>query len=118
MGGESQKDRAGSGIIMLMSLSEAHIKFKDSLTIGRAKFCELRPTHLKLFDQIPHQFKCLYVAITRTWRLLLVALKDHTVQIFQGSSTELSAIQLPTIRAQRMENARSVKLIFNGQLYS
>lgn len=43
---------------MLTSLREAYHKFKEdypSLKIGLAKFCELRPVHVKLFDQIPHQ---------------------------------------------------------------
>ena len=64
---------------MLMSLREAHSKFKDehpSLKIGLTKFCEVRPTHVKLFDQIPHQVcVCSY---HENVRLLLVALKDQT----------------------------------------
>ncbi len=59
---------------MLMSLKEAYSKFKDencSTKIGLAKFCELRPTHVKL----PHQVcVCSY---HENVRLLLVALKDH-----------------------------------------
>ena len=64
---------------MLMSLREAHSKFKHehpSLKIGLTKFCELRPTHVKLFDQIPHQVcVCSY---HENVRLLFVALKDQT----------------------------------------
>ena len=43
---------------MLMSLREAHSKFKEehpSLKLGITKFCDLQPTHVKLFDTIPHQ---------------------------------------------------------------
>ena len=64
---------------MLMSLREAYSKFKEanpSLKIGVSKFCDLRPAHVKLFDQIPHQVcVCIY---HENVRLLLVALKDHT----------------------------------------
>lgn len=52
------------------------IKLIPSLKIGLAKFCELRLTHVKLFDQIPHQVcVCSY---HENVRFLLVALKDHT----------------------------------------
>ncbi len=65
---------------MLMSLKEAYSKFKDencSIKIGLAKFCELRPTHVKLFDKIPHQVcVCSY---HENVMLLLVALKDHVI---------------------------------------
>ena len=61
---------------MLMSLREAHNKFKEehpSLKIGLTKFFELRPTHVILFDQIPHQVcVCSY---HENVRLLLVAQK-------------------------------------------
>ena len=63
---------------MLMSLREAY-KFKEeypSLKVGLTKFCEWRPAHVKLFDQIPHQVcVCSY---HENVRLLLVALKEHT----------------------------------------
>ena len=47
-----------------------------SLKVGLTKFCEWRPAHVKLFDQIPHQVcVCSY---HENVRLLLVALKEHT----------------------------------------
>ena len=77
-GGEKVK-RTEQVRFMHMSLREAHNKFKEehaSLKIGLTKFCELRPTHVKLFDQIPHQVcVCSY---HENVRLLLVALKDYT----------------------------------------
>lgn len=64
---------------MLMSLREAYHKLKDqypSLKVGLSKFCDLRPVHVKLFDQLPHQVcVCSYY---ENVRLLLVALKEHT----------------------------------------
>ena len=64
---------------MLMSLREAYNKFKEenrSLKVGFTRFCELRPTHVKLLDKIPHQVcVCSY---HENVRLLLVALKEHT----------------------------------------
>ena len=64
---------------MLTSLREAYSKLKEeypSLKVGLTKFCEWRPAHVKLFDQIPHQVcVCSY---HENVRLLLVALKDHT----------------------------------------
>ena len=42
---------------MLMSLREAHSKFREShanTKIELAKFCELRPKNVKLFDLISH----------------------------------------------------------------
>lgn len=64
---------------MLMSLREAYNKFKEeypSLKVGLTKFCEWRPAHVKLFDQIPHQVcVCSY---HENVRLLLVAFKEHT----------------------------------------
>ena len=72
---------------MLMSLREAYNKFKEenpSLKIGLTKFCDLRPAHVKLFDQIPHQLcVCSY---HENVRLLFVALKEHT-----SLNTEFSA---------------------------
>ena len=52
---------------MLMSLREAYNKFKEenpSLKVGLTRFYELRPTHVKLLDQIPHQV-CVCVATTK-----------------------------------------------------
>ena len=66
---------------MLMSLREARSKFKKehlSLKIGLGKFCELRPTLVKLFNQIPHQVCVCTCSYHENVRLLLVALKDHT----------------------------------------
>ena len=64
---------------MLTSLREAYSKLKEeypSLKVGLTKFCEWRPAHVKLFDQISHQVcVCSY---HENVRLLLVALKDHT----------------------------------------
>jgi hypothetical protein len=63
----------------LVSLREAYNKFKKeypSLKVGLTKFCEWRPAHVKLFEQIPHQVcVCSY---HKNVRLLLVALKEHT----------------------------------------
>ena len=42
---------------LLMSLKEAYSKFAEKLTdsqIGLSKFCEFHPTHVKLFEHIPH----------------------------------------------------------------
>ena len=42
---------------MLTSLKEAYEHFKNEFpedSIGLSKFCSLRPFHLKIFDQIPH----------------------------------------------------------------
>ena len=64
---------------MLMSLREAYNKFKEenpSLKVGLTRFYELRPTHVKLLDQISHQV-CVY-SYHENVRLLLVALKEHT----------------------------------------
>ena len=64
---------------LLMSLREAYKKFKEenpSLKVGLTRFCELRPAHVKLFDQIPHQVcVCSY---HENVRLLLAALNEHT----------------------------------------
>lgn len=63
---------------MLMSLSEAYQSFKkdNAEKIGLSKFCELRPKHIKLFDQIPHNVcVCVY---HENVRLLLWALKGET----------------------------------------
>ena len=41
---------------MLMSLAEAHQLFLEEnpqSAVGRSKFCELRPKHIKLFDKYP-----------------------------------------------------------------
>ena len=64
---------------MLMSLREAHQKFKEEHPgdeIGLSKFCELRPVNVKCFDHLPHQV-CL-CPYHENIRLLLVALRDHT----------------------------------------
>ena len=64
---------------MLTSLKEAHQQFSSEhpeIMIGLSKFCELRPTHVKLFDHIPHNVcVCSY---HENVRLLLVALKPYT----------------------------------------
>ena len=64
---------------MLTSLKEAHFKFLEdhpSDKIGLSKFCELRPSNVKLFDHIPHHVcVCSY---HENVRLLLAALKEHT----------------------------------------
>ena len=42
---------------MLVSLKEAHVKFVEEHPenkIGLSKFCEMRPTNVKVFDHIPH----------------------------------------------------------------
>ena len=52
---------------LLMSLREAYKKFKEknpSLKVGLTRFCELRPAHVKLIDQIPHQV-CVCVVIMK-----------------------------------------------------
>ena len=46
------------------------------LKVGLIRFYELRPTHVKLLDQIPHQV-CV-CSHHENVRLLLVALKEHT----------------------------------------
>ena len=61
-----------------MSLSEAYKNLCQTtdITISRSKFCELRPKHIKLFDQIPHNVcVCLY---HENIRLLLLALQDES----------------------------------------
>ena len=64
---------------LLMSLKEAYSKFAEKHTdskIGFSKFCEFRPTHVKLFEHIPHHVcVCVY---HENVRLLLLALKDNT----------------------------------------
>ena len=63
---------------MLMSLQEAHQKFKEEHPgdeIGLSKFCESRPVNVKCFDHLPHQV-CL-CPYNENIRLLLVALRDH-----------------------------------------
>jgi hypothetical protein len=65
---------------LLMSLAEAHRLYADEnrekYKVGRSKFCELRPKHVKLFDAIPHNVcVCQY---HENVRLLLVSLKDDT----------------------------------------
>ena len=64
---------------MLISLKEAHncfVKTHPQYKIGLSKFCELRPTNIKLFDHIPHNVcVCSY---HENVRLLLLALKEHT----------------------------------------
>ena len=49
---------------LLMSLKEAYSKFAEKHTdskIGLSKFCEFRPTHVKLFEHIPHHVcVCVY----------------------------------------------------------
>lgn len=64
---------------MLMSLTEAYKIFNSMhpSKIGSSKFCELRPQNIKLFEHIPHSVcVCSY---HENIRLLLVALKNHTM---------------------------------------
>lgn len=65
---------------MMMSLREAYKKYLDSCPgvqkFGLSKFCSVRPKHVKLFEQLPHQVcLCTY---HENVRLLLEALKPHT----------------------------------------
>ena len=46
--------------------------------VGLTKFCEWRPAHVKLLDQIPHQVCVCVYSCHENVRLLLVALKEHT----------------------------------------
>lgn len=78
---------------MLMSLREAHSKFKEdnpSLKVGLSKFCELRPEHVKLFDQLPHQV-CV-CSCHENVRLLFIALKEYTAlsSEFSGFITQIT----------------------------
>ena len=60
-----------------MSLKEAYSKFAEKHAdskIGLSEFCEFLPTHVKLFEHIPHRV-CVY---HENVRLLLLALKDNT----------------------------------------
>ena len=77
---EGKKEKRTEQIrYMLMSLKEAHVKFVEEHPenkIGLSKFCEMRPTNVKVFDHIPHHVcVCSY---HENVRLLLVALKEHT----------------------------------------
>ena len=53
---------------MLMSLAEAHhlyLEGNPNFPIGRSKFCDLRPEHIKLFDKMPHNVcVCMYFVIS------------------------------------------------------
>ena len=55
---EGKKEKRTEQIrYMLMSLKEAHVKFVEEHPenkIGLSKFCEMRPTNVKVFDHIPH----------------------------------------------------------------
>lgn len=72
---------------MLMSLREAYEQFCNTYSdvkIGVSKFADLRPKHIRLFDQIPHNVcVCIY---HENVRLLLNALKTFT-----NLSTEFSS---------------------------
>ena len=64
---------------MLMSLKEAYHLFLEEMkdeVIGLSKFCSLRPTHIKLFEQIPHNVcVCEY---HENIRLLLSVLENNS----------------------------------------
>ena len=64
---------------MLMSLMEAYKLFKlqnPDQTIGKTKFCEMRPKYIKLYDSLPHNVcVCKY---HENVRLLLRALHPFT----------------------------------------
>ncbi|XP_065058999.1 uncharacterized protein LOC135686653 [Rhopilema esculentum] len=61
---------------MLMSLGEAHqLAVTTGLMISRSKFCSLRPKHIKLMEDRPHN---VCVCVTHeNMRMLLQALKPH-----------------------------------------
>ena len=64
---------------MLMSLKEAYHCFREEfkdISIGLSKFSEIRPAHIKLFNQIPHNVcVCEY---HENIRLILSVLECHT----------------------------------------
>ena len=61
-----------------MSLKEVYEQFKNknpNVPIGLSKFCSLRPFHVRLFDQIPHNVcVCKY---HENLRLILIALEKY-----------------------------------------
>ena len=62
---------------MLMSLGEAHgLAVNGGINISRSKFCSLRPKHIKLMEERPHNV-CVCV-VHENIRMLLEVLKDHT----------------------------------------
>ena len=64
---------------MLMSLKEACHLFREEMKdeiIFLSKFCSLRPAHIRLFEQIPHNVSvCEY---NKNIRLILFVLENHT----------------------------------------
>ena len=63
---------------MLTSLREAHHLYSilhSANNIGLSKFCELRPSHLKLFEHIPHNV-CI-CSYHENVRLMLETLKQQ-----------------------------------------
>ena len=63
---------------MLTSLREAHHLYSiqhSANNIGLSKFCELRPSNLKLFEHIPHNV-CI-CSYHENVHLMLVALKQQ-----------------------------------------
>ncbi len=74
--GKKQKEYVQSRY-MLMSLGEAHeLAIKEGISISRSKFCSLRPKHIKLMEERPHNV-CVCVTHENV-RMLLEVLKDHT----------------------------------------
>ena len=61
---------------MLMSLGEAHqLAVTTGLMISRSQFCSLRPKHIRLMEDRPHNV-CVFVT-HENMRMLLQALKPH-----------------------------------------
>ena len=63
---------------LLVSLKEAYCFFKsehENVAIGLAKFCDLKPQNVKLFDQVPHNVcVCMY---PENMHLILHQLSKH-----------------------------------------
>lgn len=71
---------------MLISLSEAHSLFckESEIKVGLSKFCDLRPKHVTLFENIPHNIcVCKY---HENIRLLLTALKSYSTDLPENLS--------------------------------
>ena len=77
---------------MLVSLSEAHglfLQIHASVLIGKSKFCELRPPHVKLNDKIPdnvcvciyHENVCLLLSVLQVHSQLSASFSDFLAQI-------------------------------------
>ena len=74
--GKKKMKRTEQVRYLLMSLKEAYSKFAEKHTdskIALSKFCDFCPTHVKLFERIPH-YLCVCVYHENV-RLLLLALK-------------------------------------------